>query len=67
MIKRPAISKLIQDYIRDHIIREKLRPGEAMPVQGKIAEEPDRAFHQVLYRSTGNQLLLRLSDVFWMA
>lgn len=39
MLKRPAISKLVQNYIREHIIKGNLRPGDPLPVQGKIAEE----------------------------
>ncbi|MCD6123461.1 MAG: FadR family transcriptional regulator [Spirochaetales bacterium] len=39
MFKRPAITQLVQEYIRKRIIDEKLKPGDPLPVQGKISEE----------------------------
>ena len=38
-LRRPLISKLVQDYIRDYIINHTLRPGDALPVQGQIAKD----------------------------
>ncbi len=35
--------------------------------RGETFAALDRAFHQVLFRSLGNRVLLRLIDVFWLA
>ena len=39
MAKRPSVSTLVQRYIRDYIVREKLHPGDALPPEGQIAAE----------------------------
>lgn len=39
MAKRPSVSTLVQSYIRDYIVREKLHPGDALPPEGQIAAE----------------------------
>ncbi|MFC1715425.1 FadR/GntR family transcriptional regulator [Candidatus Poribacteria bacterium] len=38
-LQRPLISKLIQDYIRDYIVKNALHSGDALPVQGQIAKD----------------------------
>ena len=38
-LQRPLVSKLIQDYIRDYIVKNSLHPGDALPVQGQIAKD----------------------------
>ncbi|MEJ7138255.1 FadR/GntR family transcriptional regulator [Amphibiibacter pelophylacis] len=35
--------------------------------QGQSFPEEDREFHRILFRSQGNEVLLRLIDVFWLA
>jgi DNA-binding FadR family transcriptional regulator len=37
MAKRPAVSKLVQEYIRDYIVTNKLGPGDPLPSEGQIA------------------------------
>lgn len=37
MAKRQSISELVQNYIRDYIISNKLRPGDQLPPEGDIA------------------------------
>lgn len=38
-LRRPVLSKLIQDYIQDYIVDHKLSPGDPLPSEGWIAEE----------------------------
>ncbi len=37
MAKRQSISELVQDYIRDYIIKKKLGSGDQLPPEGEIA------------------------------
>ena len=39
MAKRIPISQQVQQYIREYIIKNKLRPGDALPPEGQIAAE----------------------------
>jgi len=39
MAKRPPLSQIVQDYLRDYIIREKLRSGDPLPSEGQIAAD----------------------------
>lgn len=40
---------------------------KAKSMKGEIFPEEDQEFHLVLYRCTGNSLLLRLIRIFWLA
>jgi DNA-binding FadR family transcriptional regulator len=40
---------------------------KAKSMKGEIFPEEDQEFHLVLYRCTGNSLLLRLIRIFWVA
>jgi DNA-binding FadR family transcriptional regulator len=56
--------------ITEHDIRELEAIIEAMKaksMRGEIFPEEDQEFHLVLYRCTGNSLLLRLIRIFWLA
>ena len=37
MAKRQTVSELVQHYVRDYIIKHKLRPGDQLPPEGEIA------------------------------
>jgi DNA-binding FadR family transcriptional regulator len=37
-LERSALWKLVQNHIRDYIVSHKLRPGDALPPEGQIAE-----------------------------
>ncbi|MCP4399003.1 MAG: FadR family transcriptional regulator [bacterium] len=37
MAKRQTVSELVQNYIRDYIIMNKLGPGDQLPPEGEIA------------------------------
>ncbi len=41
MAKRPSVSQLVQQYIREYIITHKLRPGDQLPSEGQIADALD--------------------------
>jgi DNA-binding FadR family transcriptional regulator len=40
---------------------------KAKSMRGEIFPDEDRQFHLILYRCTGNSLLLRLIRIFWLA
>jgi DNA-binding FadR family transcriptional regulator len=40
---------------------------KAKAAKGEIFPEEDQQFHQSLYRCSGNSLLLKLIDIFWIA
>ena len=51
---------------RRHVLRSVVdRMGERA-ARGEVFSEEDRFFHRVLYEHVGNDLLLKLIDVFWV-
>lgn len=38
-LKRPSVAELVKNYIKEHIVNENLKPGDALPVEGRMAEE----------------------------
>ena len=39
MAKRQSVSQLVQNYIRDYIVNNKMNPGDQLPSEGDIAAE----------------------------
>jgi len=38
-LKRPTLSKLVQEYIKEYVVDNDLRQGDAIPSEGQIAED----------------------------
>ena len=60
-----AIQKMSDDQLKNlrnllGKMKDKAEKGEAFP-------EEDRQFHRLLFENQGNQILLKLLDVFWLA